>query len=119
MEWWGIAVAVAVPLLTAIGTIQAARVARRKVPEETANVLVNTAMELVEPLKTRVTELEDRVEELEREVFLERRERLWREMHNRALVEELRAAGVAEPITIEEIRRMYPKPEQRNKRHLN
>lgn len=119
MEWWGYVVAIAVPLVTAIATVQAARVARRKVPEETANVLVNTAMELVEPLKVRIAELEGRVEELEKEVFLERRERLWREMHNRALVEELRAAGVAEPITIEEIRRMYPQPELRNKRPLN
>lgn len=112
MEWWGFVVALGVPVITGIATVWAAATARKKVPEDTANVLVNTAIGLVEPLNNRVQELEERVTELEVEVGRERKERMWRELHNRALVEELRAAGVAEPITIEEIRRLYPNPEK-------
>ena len=105
---WGIALAV--PIITAIGTAVAASIARRKVPEEAAHVLVSTAIDLVEPLRTRVQELERRVDDLEKEVFLERRERLWRELHAAALEEQLHAAGVM-PVSLEEIRRLYPAPE--------
>ena len=110
--WLSSLVIVVAAALSGGGAWLAARAANRKVPSETAGILTNTALSLVEPLGNRISELEKRVDELEEEVFLERRERMWREMHNRALVEELHAAGVAEPVTIEEVRRMYPEPEK-------
>lgn len=116
MEPWitGLVVAAA-GALSAGGAWITARIASKKVPSETASILTETALSLVEPLRDRVSQLETRVDELEQEVFNERRERLWREMHNAALIEELRALGVAEPVTLEEIRRMYPHPEQRKR----
>ena len=111
MDWWGGFIILGTAAVTGLGGWWAARTAKRKVPEETASLLTETALSLVEPLRDRITELEGRVTQLEEEVFLERRERYWRELHAAALVEQLHAAGV-DPVTLEEIRHLYPHPEK-------
>ena len=107
--WVSSLVIVVAALLSGAGAWWAASAANRKVPSETAHILTETALSLVEPLRERITELEVRVEVLEVEVVLERRERLWRELHAAALAEQLHAAGL-EPVTLHEIRRLYPNP---------
>lgn len=86
---------------------------RRKASSESINILTGTALSLVEPLRLRVNELEARVNALEAEVILEKKERLWRELHAAALIEQLHAAGVPDHITLAEIRILYPNPHLR------
>lgn len=109
MDWWGGLITVGAATAAGVGTWLAARTAKKKVPEETAHVLTETALSLVQPLRERVEELEERVEALESEVHLERRERRWRERHADALEEQLHAAGI-QPVTLEEIRKLFPNP---------
>jgi len=105
MQWWQIVLGLAVPAITAVGVVWGARVARKQTPAETASILIETALDMMEPLKNRESELEDKVQHLEDQVDrLERENELLHRWGQLLYTQVLEAGG--EPYDFEHVRRL-------------